>query len=44
MDFKNISKGISQEGNIWRNIGGIFGHYFLKEFERGHSKNIYRVF
>jgi hypothetical protein len=30
-DFKNDSEGISREGNIWRIIGGIFGHYFWKE-------------
>jgi hypothetical protein len=24
---------ISQEENIWRIIGGIFGQYFWKEFE-----------
>jgi hypothetical protein len=29
-DFKNDSEGISQEENIWRNIGGIFEHYFWK--------------
>jgi hypothetical protein len=33
-DFKNDSEGISQEKNIWRNIGGIFRQYFWKEFER----------
>jgi hypothetical protein len=32
-DFKNDSEGISQEENIWRNIGGIFGQYFWKESE-----------
>jgi hypothetical protein len=25
---KNDSEGISQEENIWRYIGGIFGQYF----------------
>jgi hypothetical protein len=29
---KNDS-GISEEKNIWRNIGGIFGRYFWKEIE-----------
>jgi hypothetical protein len=33
MDFKNDSKGISQEENILRNIVEIFGHNFWKEFE-----------
>jgi hypothetical protein len=32
-DFKNDSKGISQEENICRIIGGIFGQYFWKELE-----------
>jgi hypothetical protein len=32
-DFKNDSGGISQEENIWRIIGGIFGQYFWKESE-----------
>jgi hypothetical protein len=32
-DFKNDSKGIYQEENIWRNIGGISWQYFWKEFE-----------
>ena len=31
--LKNNSEGISQEENIWRYIGGIFGQYFWKEFE-----------
>jgi hypothetical protein len=31
-DFKNDSKGISQEENIWRIISGIFGQYFWKDF------------
>jgi hypothetical protein len=29
MDFKNDSEGISQEENIWRNIGGLFEHLFV---------------
>jgi hypothetical protein len=33
MNSKNDSKGISQEKNIWRIIGGIFGQYFGKEFK-----------
>ena len=35
-DLKNDSKGISQEENIWRYIGGIFGQYFWKELEEDH--------
>jgi hypothetical protein len=31
--LKNDSEGISQEENIWRYIGGIFGQYFWKELE-----------
>jgi hypothetical protein len=31
--LKNDSEGISQEENIWRIIGGIFGQYFWKESE-----------
>jgi hypothetical protein len=31
--LKNDSKGISQEENTWRSIGGIFGQYFWKESE-----------
>jgi hypothetical protein len=31
--LKNDSEGISQEENIWRYIGGIFGQYFWKQFE-----------
>jgi hypothetical protein len=31
--LKNDCEGISQEENIWRNIGGIFGQYFWKELE-----------
>ena len=31
--MKNDSEGISQEENIWRYIGGIFGQYFWKESE-----------
>jgi hypothetical protein len=27
-DFKKDSEGISEEENIWRNIGGIFRQYF----------------
>jgi hypothetical protein len=33
-DFKNDSEDISEEENIWRIIGGIFGKYFWKESER----------
>jgi hypothetical protein len=36
VDFKNDSEGISQEENLWRIIGGIFGQYFWKEFEGDH--------
>jgi hypothetical protein len=32
-DLKNDSKGISQEENIWRYIGGLSGQYFWKESE-----------
>jgi hypothetical protein len=39
-DFKNDSGGISQEENIWRIIGGIFGQYFWKEFE-GITREIF---
>jgi hypothetical protein len=31
--LKTDSEGISEEENIWRIIGGIFGQYFWKEFE-----------
>jgi hypothetical protein len=31
--FKNYFEGISEEKNIWRNIGGTFRQYFWKEFE-----------
>jgi hypothetical protein len=34
--LKNDSKGISQEENTWRSIGGIFGQYFWKELEGDH--------
>jgi hypothetical protein len=34
--LKNDSEGISQEENIWRIIGGIFGQYFWKESEGDH--------
>jgi hypothetical protein len=37
-DFKNDSECISEEENIWRNIGGIFGQYFWKEFEGSLGK------
>jgi hypothetical protein len=43
-DLKNDSKGISQEENIWRYIGGIFGQYFWKKFEGDHWGNIWAVF
>jgi hypothetical protein len=43
-DLKNDSEGISQKENIWRIIGGIFGHYFWKEFEWDHWGNICRIF
>jgi hypothetical protein len=36
MNFKNDSEGISEEENIWRIIGGIFGQYFWKEPEGDH--------
>jgi hypothetical protein len=35
-DLKNDSKGISQEENTWRYIGGIFGQYFWTELEGDH--------
>jgi hypothetical protein len=31
--LKIDSEGISEEENIWRIIGGIFGQYFWKELE-----------
>jgi hypothetical protein len=43
-DLKNDSEGISQEENIWRYIGGIFGQYFWKELEGDYSGNIWAVF
>jgi hypothetical protein len=39
-DFKNDSEGISQEKNIWRIIGGIFGQYFWKQLE-GITREIF---
>jgi hypothetical protein len=42
--LKNDSEGISQEENIRRYIGGIFGQYFWKELERDYSGNIWTVF
>jgi hypothetical protein len=39
-DFKNDSEGISEEENIWRNIGGIFEQYFWKESEGITGDNI----
>jgi hypothetical protein len=33
--LKNDSEGISQEENIRRYIGGIFGQYFWKEIKGG---------
>jgi hypothetical protein len=42
--LKIDSKGISQEENIWRYIGGIFGQYFWIEFEGDHWGNIWVVF
>jgi hypothetical protein len=42
--LKNDSEGISQEENTWRYIGGIFGQYFWKEFEKDHWRNICRIF
>jgi hypothetical protein len=33
--LKNNSEGISQEENIRRYIGGIFGQYFWKEIKGG---------
>jgi hypothetical protein len=33
--LKNDSEGISQEENIQRYIGGIFGQYFWKEIKGG---------
>jgi hypothetical protein len=44
MDFKNDSEGISQEENIWRNIGGLFEQYFWKKFEGDHWGNICRIY
>jgi hypothetical protein len=43
-DFKNDSEGISEEKNIWRIIGVIFGQYFWKEFEGDYWGNICRIF
>ena len=43
-DFKNDSEGISQEENIQRIIGGIFGQYFWKELEGDHWGNICMIF
>jgi hypothetical protein len=42
--LKNDYEGISQEENIWRYIGGIFGQYFWKELEGDYSGNIWAVF
>jgi hypothetical protein len=42
--LKNDSEGISEEENTWRYIGGIFGHYFWKEFEGDHWGNICKIF
>jgi hypothetical protein len=33
--LKNDSEGISEEENIWRIIGGIFGQYFWKRTWKG---------
>jgi hypothetical protein len=41
--LKNDSEGISEEENTWRYIGGIFGHYFWKEFEGDHWGNICKI-
>jgi hypothetical protein len=38
--LKNDSEGISQEENIWRYMGGIFGQYFWKESE-GITREIF---
>jgi hypothetical protein len=37
--LKNDSKGISEEENTWRYIGGISGQYFWKEIEGGSLGN-----
>jgi hypothetical protein len=42
--LKNDSKGISEEENTWRIIGGIFGQYFWKGCEGGYWGNIWVVF
>jgi hypothetical protein len=38
--LKNDFEGISQEENIRRYIGGIFGQYFWKEIKGGYWGNI----
>jgi hypothetical protein len=42
--LKIDSEGISEEENIWRIMGGIFGQYFWKELEGDHWKNICEIF
>jgi hypothetical protein len=42
--LKNDSEGISQEENIWRYIGGIFGQYFWEELEGDHWEIFVRYF
>ena len=43
-NLKIDSEGISEEENIWRIIGGIFGQYFWKELEGDHWGNNCRIF
>jgi hypothetical protein len=38
--LKNDSKGISQEENTWRYIGGIFGQYFSGKNLKGVTREI----
>jgi hypothetical protein len=40
MDCKNDSEGISQEENIWRTFGGIFGSISRKNL-RGITREIF---
>jgi hypothetical protein len=42
--LKMIRKVFLKRKVFWRNIGGIFGQYFCKEFEGDHRGNIEVVF
>jgi hypothetical protein len=42
--LKNDSEGISEEENIWRYIGGIFGQYVWRDLKGDHWENIWVVF